>query len=252
MNDNDIRLDEAITLLCYVPGEGFYKRYSIRHVDEIDRKKLFSLCLIDSPSDSCRRTILGDKLIMKFVRCWGDSYTRPYFKEEPPFVTLLEFLENDSDFMERYKRLLQERSGELSAPVPAVPADITSICSYPPIFANDKTAPALNNSETETAKIILATELYTVVREGFDDVRDGLKKVVERLDKPNEIQTPQDYTEIKDHIERRRIMYNDGMKPSDISRWEKEHRNEIDSSNYPLPSTDVNAIKKSLQRQRKK
>ena len=116
-NDNDIDLEKVLTLLCYVPGAGFYKRCSIRNVDEIDRKKLFSLCLIDSTLESCRRTILGDRLILEFVRCWDNSYPKPYFKEQP-FGTLLEFLERDKDFNERYKRLIQERSGEYSTAQP--------------------------------------------------------------------------------------------------------------------------------------
>ena len=120
MNDNeiDIPLEQAIILLCYVPGAiGFYKRNSIRHVDKINRENLFSLCLIDSPLESCRRTNLGDNLILKFVDYWNDSYYRPRFFEKP-FGTLRELFDRDSDFNERFNELIQERSGKLSTAQP--------------------------------------------------------------------------------------------------------------------------------------
>lgn len=60
-----------------------------------------------------------------------------------------------------------------------------------------------------------------------------------------------DYSTIKDHKERRVKMFTDGIKPSDISRWEKENRDEISTSKNPLPSTDIDAIKKCIQRAQK-
>lgn len=60
-----------------------------------------------------------------------------------------------------------------------------------------------------------------------------------------------DYSTIKDHKERRVKMFTDGIKPSDISRWEKENIDEISTSKNPLPSTDIRAIKKCIQRAQK-
>lgn len=184
MNDNDIRLDEALILLCFVPGAmGFYKRNSIRHVDKIHREKLFSLCLIDSPSESCRRTILGDNLILKFVDYWNYSYYRPYFKEQP-FGTLRELFDRDSDFNERFK---QERSGKLSTAQPN--RERTDAAEQTDTPNQEQTRAANSSIEKEPPKQpradVVSSEQPKRKKASEKDVLEAMTLLRERAETPN-------------------------------------------------------------------